>query len=197
MQVVDGIDTRILDCLQANKRQKHNELARQLNIAQSTVSERAEHMENRGVMTGYRAIVDIEPSGFALKAFISIRPGRHKKETLRRFDAQIPRTPQVHSCDHRTGRYDDPLYVVTANLDEPGSLVKNVMADLPGSVNCATSIIFSGVKTDGALPIKASFNGRKAGKQIQGLLRFLTSLSFQPFKRNKPMKKKRRRLWLS
>ena len=156
---MNDIDARILNCLQANGRQKHYELARWLNIAQSTVSERAKHMENQDVIKGYRATVDIEQLGFAVKAFISIRPGRHKAETVRRFEAHILRRPQVQPCDHKAGRYDGLVNVVTANQDELGSLVQNVIAELPGSASFETFIIFSEVKTDGGLPIKASFNG--------------------------------------
>jgi Lrp/AsnC family leucine-responsive transcriptional regulator len=155
---MDEIDTSILRALQRNGRQKHNELARRLNIAQSTVSERVRRMESQGLIKGYRAIIDTVQLGLNVRAFISIRLGRHEKETIQRFEEQIRKIPHVQACYHLTGRYDYLLHVVTANLDELGDLVKNVIAELPGYVTSETFVIFSDVKSDNGLPIEEAPN---------------------------------------
>jgi len=150
---MDAIDLSILKSLQANGRQKHNELARHLNIAQSTVSERVKRMESLGLIKGYRAVIDTDRLGFAIKAFISIRLGRHEKETILAFEDRIRDITQVQACYHLTGRYDYLLHVVAADLDELGRLVKNVIAELPGYLTSETFVIFSEIKSDGGLPI--------------------------------------------
>lgn len=161
---MDDIDLNILKSLQSNGRQKHNELARRLNIAQSTVSERVKRMESQGVIKGYRAIVDTDQLGLAIKAFISIRLARHEKDTIHKFEDRIREIPQVQACYHLTGRYDYLLHVVAADLDELGGLVKNVIAELPGYVTSETFVIFSEVKSEGGLPIEAAARGNSGGK---------------------------------
>ena len=157
---MDEIDTSILKALQDNGRQKHNELSRRLNIAQSTVSERVRRMESQGLIKGYRAIIDTAQLGLNVRAFISIRLGRHKRETISMFEEQIRRIPHVQAGYHLTGRYDYLLHVVVADLDELGQLVKNVIAELPGYVTTETFVIFSDVKSDEGLPIEeAPING--------------------------------------
>jgi Lrp/AsnC family leucine-responsive transcriptional regulator len=153
---MDNIDLSILKALQENGRQKHNELARQLNIAQSTVSERVRRMENQGMIKGYRAILDPARLGLSVRAFISIRLGRHEKETIKAFEAQIRNIPHIQACYHLTGRFDYLLYAVAADLDALGRLVKDVIAELPGLVTSETFVIFSEVKADEGLPISGA-----------------------------------------
>lgn len=161
---MDDIDVSILKSLQGNGRQKHNELARRLKIAQSTVSERVKRMESQGVIKGYRAIIDTDRLGLAIKAFISIRLGRHEKDTILKFEGRIRKIPQVQACFHITGRYDYLLHVVAADLDELGRLVKNEIAELPGYVTSETFVIFSEIKSNGDLPIAAATGDSHASK---------------------------------
>ena len=121
-------------------------------------------MESQGVIKGYRAIVDTDQLGLAIKAFISIRLGRHEKDTIRKFEDRIRKIHHVQACYHLTGRYDYLLHVVTADLTELGGLVKNVIAELPGYVTSETFVIFSEIKSEGGLPIEMPPVNDKAGK---------------------------------
>jgi len=151
---MDETDIRILKALQDNGRQKHNELARQLKIAQSTVFERIRRMESQGVIKGYRAILDATRLGLNVRAFISIRLGRHEKTTIQSFEEQIRQIPQIQGAYHLTGRYDYLLHVAAADLDALGRLVKSVIAELPGYVTSETFVIVSDVQSDQGLPIE-------------------------------------------
>jgi Lrp/AsnC family transcriptional regulator, leucine-responsive regulatory protein len=153
---LDDIDSRILQALQTNGRQKHNELARYLNLAQSTVAERVKRMESQGIIKGYRAVLDATRLGLSVRAFISIRLGRHEKEIIHAFEEQIRSIPHVQACYHLTGRYDYLLHVLVADLDGLGRLVKDVIAELPGLVTSETFVIFSEIKADEGLPIGAA-----------------------------------------
>ncbi len=150
---MDEIDRSILKALQKNGRQKHNELARRLKIAQSTVSERVRRMENQGLIKGYQAIIDPPKLGYTVSAFISISLGRHEKKTIQSFEEELRAIPQIRACYHITGRYDYLLHVVAADLDGLGQLVKNVIAELPGHVNSETFVVFGNVKSDEGLPV--------------------------------------------
>ncbi len=156
---MDEIDLRIIGALQANGRQKHNELARQLNLAQSTVAERVRRMEIQGVIKGYRAVIDPVQLGLNIRAFISIRLGRHEKEIIHAFEEQIRGIAQVQACYHVTGRYDYLLHVAVPDLDGLGRLVKDVIAELPGLVTSETFVIFSEIKADEGLPIETASPG--------------------------------------
>lgn len=161
---MDEIDISILNALQQNARQKHNELARQLKIAPSTVSERVKRMESRGLIKEYRATIDTNKAGFAIQAFISIRLGRHEKETIQNFEEQLTAIPHVLACYHLTGRYDYLLHVVAADLDELGQLVKNVIGQVPGYVTSETFVILSEIKSNGGLPIDLVPGGKTKHK---------------------------------
>jgi Lrp/AsnC family transcriptional regulator, leucine-responsive regulatory protein len=153
---MDNIDIQIIEALQANGRLKHNELAHNLNLAQSTVAERVKRMESQRIIKGYRAVIDAAQMGLSVRAFISIRLGRHEKEIIHRFEEQIRGISHVQACYHLTGRYDYLLHVLVADLDGLGRLVKDVIAELPGLVTSETFVIFSEIKTDEGLPIGAA-----------------------------------------
>jgi Lrp/AsnC family transcriptional regulator, leucine-responsive regulatory protein len=144
---MDEIDIQILEALQANGRLKHNELARNLNLAQSTVAERVKRMESQRIIKGYRAVIDAAQMGLR---------GRHEKEIIHRFEEQIRGISHVQACYHLTGRYDYLLHVLVADLDGLGRLVKDVIAELPGLVTSETFVIFSEIKTDEGLPFRAA-----------------------------------------
>ena len=153
---MDDIDLSILKALQKNGRKKHNELSRKLKIAQSTVSERVRRMESRGMIKGYRAIIDSAKLGLKATAFISISLARHEADTIRQFEKQILEVPQIRACYHIAGRFDYLLQVITNDLDGLGNLVKNVIAKLPGQVTSETLVVFGEVKSDNGLPLPDS-----------------------------------------
>jgi Lrp/AsnC family leucine-responsive transcriptional regulator len=153
---MDDTDLSILEAMQADGRKKHNELSRQLKIAQSTVAERIKRMEKQGLIKGYRAILDPVKLGYHVSAFISISLGRHQKETIHAFEEQIRKVPHIQACYHLTGRYDYLLHVVAADLDGLGQLVKNVIAELPGHVTSETFVVFGEVKSNQGLPIQTA-----------------------------------------
>jgi Lrp/AsnC family leucine-responsive transcriptional regulator len=156
---MDKIDQSILEALQANGRQKHNELARRLKIAQSTVSERVRRLERQGLIKGYRAIIDPPKLGFGVSALIAVSLGRHDKETLLGFEEQLRSVPEIRACYHVTGRYDYLLHVVAADLDGLGQFVKSVVAEMPGHMTSETFVVFGEVKSDDGLPVKEAHLG--------------------------------------
>ncbi|MCX7318849.1 MAG: Lrp/AsnC family transcriptional regulator, partial [Hyphomicrobiales bacterium] len=74
MSALDAIDRKILAALQADSRVTMQELADKVGLSISPCHRRVKLLEQRGVISGYRAILDPELVGTPLSAFIEITP---------------------------------------------------------------------------------------------------------------------------
>src|SRR5206468_13128664 len=69
---LDHYDTRILAELQADARLSLTELGRRVHLSQPAVAERVRKLEAGGVITGYRATVDLGALGYGIRAFMRV-----------------------------------------------------------------------------------------------------------------------------
>ncbi|MXV63223.1 winged helix-turn-helix transcriptional regulator [Natronorubrum sp. JWXQ-INN-674] len=93
---LDRIDKRILHALQNDARSvTTTELAADLEVSPSTVSNRIEHLERDGIITGYRATVDYEKAGFPLQAVIVGTASMSDRETVAKQACTVPNVVNV------------------------------------------------------------------------------------------------------
>jgi len=72
--VDDDIDGRIVQTVSADGRATLADISQAVGLGISAVQARLRRLEQRGVITGYRAVVDAEAVGKPLSAFIEITP---------------------------------------------------------------------------------------------------------------------------
>jgi Lrp/AsnC family leucine-responsive transcriptional regulator len=95
---IDDYDTRILAELQAEARLTMAELGRRVHLSQPAVTERVRKLEAAGVITGYRATVDLARLGYGIRAII--RVGRCDYQ---RFIKLLQQTPEAVNAYNVTG----------------------------------------------------------------------------------------------
>lgn len=69
---LDSYDTRILAELQADARLTLAELGRRVHLSQPAVAERVRKLEAAGVITGYRATVNLAALGYGIRALVRV-----------------------------------------------------------------------------------------------------------------------------
>ena len=94
--MLDDIDRKILEILQADGRTTNVELARRIGMAPSAAFERVRRLEQRGVITGYAARVNPRAVDRPLLAYVLVRSDERINsssagEALARL--QVDRTP--------------------------------------------------------------------------------------------------------
>ncbi len=98
--LLDATNLRLLAELQSDARLSLAELGRRVALSAPAVAERLQRLEDEGVITGYRALVEPRALGYALGAIIRIRPAPRQIATV----AQLARdTPEVVECHRITG----------------------------------------------------------------------------------------------
>jgi Lrp/AsnC family leucine-responsive transcriptional regulator len=70
---LDAIDRRLVALLRANARVTLAELATEVDLSSPAVKRRVDRLEDRGVITGYTALIDHAQLGFPLQAFSELR----------------------------------------------------------------------------------------------------------------------------
>jgi len=71
---VEETDRRILQLLSADCRTSLADLALQIGLSTSALHQRIKRLEQRGVITGYRAEINYRAAGLPLTAFVSLTP---------------------------------------------------------------------------------------------------------------------------
>ena len=109
---MDALNKKILQRLQANARQSHVEIGRQVGISSPAVNERIKKMEDAGIIKGYRTEVSPFECGYLLKAIITLRAFMGK---LKPFLDKVKQFEEVVNCYRITGNENIVLEVVLAN----------------------------------------------------------------------------------
>jgi Lrp/AsnC family leucine-responsive transcriptional regulator len=109
---LDSHDTRILAELQADARLTMAELGRRVHLSQPAVTERVRKLESAGVITGYRATVDLTRLGYGIRAVVRI--GRAEYARIVKL---VQQTPEVVNAYNVTG--EDSWVIEIAVIDVP------------------------------------------------------------------------------
>ena len=147
---LDGYDTRILAELQADARLTMAELGRRVHLSQPAVTERVRKLEAAGVITGYRATVDLGKLGYGIRALI--RVGRAEYARVVKL---IQQTPECINAWNVTG--DDSWVLEIAVIDVPH--LDAVVSKFCLMTETATSIILNPARPEAVkAPIKKVVN---------------------------------------
>lgn len=95
---LDAVDREILRVLREDGRASHTYIARRVKLSAPAVRERIRKLEQAGVVTGYRAVLDPGTLGLHVTAFVWITPQPRKPagRLVERLTA-MPEIEQLHA----------------------------------------------------------------------------------------------------
>lgn len=136
---MESLDRRIVSLLAKDSSASINELSAQLDVPSSTLHQRIKKLEARGVITGYRAVVDQRAAGLTLHALVSLTP----IDPSRPDDVaeQLAPIAEVESCWSVAGTESYIIKVAVAEPVELESLLSRIRA--VANVSTRTSVILS------------------------------------------------------
>lgn len=135
---MDQLDRRIIAALQANARASTTQIATTLGVARTTVHERINRMEQRGLIEGYS--VRLGSTEDTPKVQVIVMLEVQQKETtriIRRLEAY----PEVKLCLSINGEFDLMLSAEAPRLEDLDILVDD-LAKIPGVLRTNTSVVF-------------------------------------------------------
>ena len=139
----DAHDGRILAELQREGRISMAELGRRVHLSQPAVTERVRKLEAAGVVTGYRATVDLARLGYGIRAVM--RVGRAEFARVVKLVLQTPECVNAYNVTGEDSWVIEIAVIDVAHLDA-------VVSKFCALTETATSIILTPVREHHVMP---------------------------------------------
>ncbi|MDM8166131.1 Lrp/AsnC family transcriptional regulator [Roseovarius sp.] len=144
---MDHINQQILQELTRNGRISNLDLAERVGLSPSACLRRVQELERRGVISGYRAVLDRTRLGIGFVAYATVGLNTHTKASQEAFERAMARAPEVVECHNITGSVEYLLRIEVADLPAYKAFHTDVMGILP-QVNAITTFVVMGSPKD-------------------------------------------------
>jgi DNA-binding Lrp family transcriptional regulator len=124
--VLDETDRRIIEVLERDARTSLRKIAGEVGVALGTVSNRVRKMEEKGIITGYRVMLDSDRVGWGLK---------------------IAKDPRVYGVYDVTGDFDSMVVARARDRRDLDDLSKNLLS-MDGVARSVTHLVLNTVKEE-------------------------------------------------
>jgi Lrp/AsnC family transcriptional regulator, leucine-responsive regulatory protein len=129
---MEDLDRRIVGLLLQDGRMSFTDLGKVTGLSTSAVHQRVRRLEGRGVIQGYRAVVDYNALGMPLVAFISVTP----TDPAAPDDVpdRLRDMADIEACHSVAG---EESYILKARVSTPGEL-EDLLARVRTSAKVST-----------------------------------------------------------
>lgn len=139
---LDRYDQQILEILQTEGRIANQDLADRIGLSPSPCLRRVRTLEESGLITGYRALLDAKKLGLSLMALVHISMDRHTPERFANFEASVSVLPEVLECLLITGQDADyQIKVAVRDMDHYQALLLNKLTRIEGVTGVHSSFV--------------------------------------------------------
>lgn len=129
MEKLDIIDLRILTHLQADGSISQRDLADAVGMSQNACWRRLQRLNERGILKGTRATIDLSALGLDLIVFVMIRTRHHSKEWAESFRKHVERLPEVTDFYRIGGDWDYLIKVVARGMSGYDAFYQKLITD--------------------------------------------------------------------
>jgi Lrp/AsnC family transcriptional regulator for asnA, asnC and gidA len=149
MTQLDDKDYKILALLQENARLTTGEIAKELDIAQTTIHNRIKKMRESGIIKRFTVDLDGKKIGRGLVAYIqctvSYRTSRGQKIDQYEVARLIKALPEVEEVSIVTGENDIIVKVALRDVDELNHFIIDELRNTEGVEKTMTSVVLTEV----------------------------------------------------
>lgn len=135
-ETLDPTDWSILAELQRDGRVPLTELGRRVSLSASATTERVKRLEALGVITGYRASVDLARAGYAVLAVVRLKYPGNRHQPLHKLLGQ---RAEILECLRTTG---DDCYTMKVAATSMAHL-EEVVDELAQFGSTTTNVVYS------------------------------------------------------
>ena len=151
---LDRFDRTILQLLQDDGRISNQDLADRIGLSPSPCLRRVRALEESGIVTGYRALLNAKALGFSLMALIYISMDKHTPERFEHFEKEITQIPEVLECLLVTGQDADyQIKLIVKDMDAFQELLLNRITRIQGVTGVHSSFVLRRVIDKTTLPV--------------------------------------------
>jgi len=145
---LDKFDRKIIDCLVEDGRMTITDLAARVGLSKTPCQVRLKRLVDRGVIAGFRAIVDPRKLGMDHVAFTEVKLADTREVSLREFNAAVRRIPEVEECHMIASSFDYLLKVRTPDIRRYRAVLAEKISSLPHVASTSTYVAMETVLDD-------------------------------------------------
>jgi Lrp/AsnC family leucine-responsive transcriptional regulator len=153
---LDAIDCKILEVLQQDGRISNVDLATAVQLSAPQCFRRVRALEERGVVRGYRALVNPEALGLGVTAFVSLSIESSAFGRVREIEALLRDIPELLELHMMSGDADYLLKLVARDLKQLGSLLTDRLMQIEGVADVRSMVCLEELKPPSGLPINGA-----------------------------------------
>lgn len=150
---LDHIDHKILRHLQENARITNAELADRVGLSPTPCLRRLRRLESDGIIKGYHTEVNREALGVNVTVIILVKLEREDDKTLREFEAEIQKRPEVMECYLVTGKFDYFIRVLVPTLATYEAFLSETILRMPNIATVESSFTLREVERKVVMPL--------------------------------------------
>ena len=144
---IDHIGAEILRQLEGDGRISNLELADKVGLSPSACLRRVQDLERRGVIKGYRALLDAKQTGRSYIVYVAVGLSEHTKAAQEAFETAMKNASEVAECHNVAGAFEDMLRVEVADMTAYKIFHTDVLGCVP-HVRSITSYMVMGSPKD-------------------------------------------------
>jgi len=137
---LDDFDRKILSILRRDGRVTFTDLAQQVGLSKTPCQQRVRRLVEKGVITGFAAIVDPAKVGLDHVAFAEVKLSDTREAALKQFNAAVRAIPEVEECHMIASSFDYLLKVRTIDIRRYRIVLGEKISSLPHVASTSTFV---------------------------------------------------------
>ncbi|MBK6412167.1 Lrp/AsnC family transcriptional regulator [Sphingopyxis sp.] len=137
---LDDFDRKILAVLRQDGRITFTDLAQRVGLSKTPCQQRVRRLVQRGVITGFAAIIDPAKVGLDHVAFAEVKLSDTREAALKQFNAAVRAIPEVEECHMIASSFDYLLKVRTIDIRRYRIVLGEKISSLPHVASTSTFV---------------------------------------------------------
>ena len=132
---LDQFDKKIIQELQAEARISNAELSRRVGLSQSPCWTRVKNLEDKGIITGYQAVINQRALGRGEIMMVQVSMDRHDDKSFSKAESAIRDLPEVLEAHLCAAEFDFLIKISVTDTKEFEQFLKQKIYKIPGIKN--------------------------------------------------------------
>ncbi len=150
---IDQTDCRLLGELSADGRMSDVALGERVNLSSTATARRRKILEERGLIAGYTASLDLDRLGYGIMVLVSIELNSQAEQALIEFEEAVMQCPSMSFCSFVSGDTDFVMMVHVRSFNDYDRVYRSELSRLPYVAKIRSSFIMRQVARRGVPPV--------------------------------------------
>ena len=150
---IDLTDCRLLSELATDGRLSDVALGDRVYLSSTAAARRRKILEERGLIAGYTASLDLDRLGYGIMVLVSIELASQAEQALIEFEEAVMQCPSMSFCSFVSGDTDFVMMVHVRSFNDYDRVYRSELSRLPYVAKIRSSFIMRQVARRGVPPV--------------------------------------------